>query len=206
MMEIKSKIKEEYIFISAIAVISGLILLSLFKADLPNLKRYISFKKEAADKERELNIRKSTVQQIASLNKEITRIDQDYKDFTRKVILQPGSFEAVRVITDIAEGLKIEYLSIQPLPTQKIELYNRKDEAFMKFLEKEKKEFFLWEMPVAVKIKGSYPKTLNFIKRIENNQRFLKIKKVQIAKDKDTPLMHNTDLVISMFSMPQMEK
>jgi hypothetical protein len=181
-------------------------MLLLFKADMPNLKRYINLKKEAADKEKELNIRKSTVQQIASLNKEIAKIDQDYKDFTNKVILQPGSFEAVRVLTDIAEGLKIEFLSIQPLSPQRIELYNRKDEAFMKFLQKEKKEFFLWEMPVAVKIKGSYPKILNFIKRIENSQRFLKIKKIQIAKDKDTPLMHNTDLVISMFSMPQAEK
>ena len=201
-MNAKSKIKEEYIYGAIILIVAASVFPFFFKRLLPNLKLYAAVVGEVRDKKKQLQIRKETISQITKLKQEITEIDEEYKNFTQKIILQPGTFEAVKVITDIAKGIKIEFLSLKPLPLERLELASREDEGFSLFFQKEGKDFFLWEIPIAIKIKSSYINFLDFIKKIEDDQRFLKIKNIQLKKDPSTALAHNIEVTISMFSLP----
>lgn len=203
MMNIKPKIKDEYIYLASMVVLGALILFLFFKMSLPGLKLYRVQAKEVGEKEKELGIRKATVQQVNKLKQEINKIDEEYKSFTQKIILEPQTFEAVKVITDIAKGKQIEFLLIQPLPLRKLELPGRKDEEASKLMQKQVKGFFLWEIPILVKIKSNYANLLDFIKKIEDDKRFLKIKNIHIVKDPSTPLIHGTEITISMFSLPE---
>lgn len=204
-MVLKYKIKEEYIYTGAILILVILVFPFFFKMLRPNLKLYKTSLSEVLKKDKELKIRKATISQIQKLKQEISQIEDEYKSFIQKVILGPESSEAVRVITALIEGLKIEFFSFQPLPIQiqKIGLSTRKDTGFLKFSQETKgMDFFIWEIPVAIKIKANYANLLDFIKRIEDASRFISIKNIQITKDPTTPFVHNAEITVSMFSLP----
>jgi len=205
-MNSKHKIKEEYILSIIVVILATTAVFGILKICLPNFKLYRSLSREVKEKDKELNIRKTTIVQIKKLKQDIDQIDKNYTNFTQKIIMQPGTFEAVKVITDIAKGLKIEFVSIQPSALLKLELSSHNDGGFSKFLQEEGKEFFLWEIPVSIKIKGDFGNILGFIKRLEEGERFIKIKQFHIKKDPSLPLAHDADISISMFSLPETDK
>ena len=211
-ISIRPNIKEEYIFIGIVSILSVFILIFFFRMGIPNFNRYRKLVKEANKRDKELSARKATIVQIDRLKQEINKTESEYKSFAQKVILEPGSLEAAKAITNIAEGLNIDFISLQPLALQRIDLYTPKETENKKVprkaekAEKAKIDFFIWEIPVRIKIRGNYANLMHFIKKIERGSRYIKIRNIQIQKDPASPFVHNASITVSMFSLPSKER
>ena len=231
---LRSKVKEEYLCTGIIVIAAVLVLPFFFQSGLPNLKLYRISLQELDKRDKELKSRKESIQQLQRLKQELSRTEEDYNNFLQQVILRPGSFEAVKVITDISAGLKIEILALTPLTMQRMDFTSYKDAGFLKFFQpegsglasdsqsrqpggsglaspsqshqEEGRNFFLWEMPVLIKMKADYANLLKFIQRLEEARGFVKIKRIQIKKEAASPLTHSAELTISMFSLPAQGK
>ncbi len=209
-MVLRSKIKEEYIYGGAILILVFLSFSFSFRMLLPKFELYKTSLKDVTEKEKELRVKKSAISQVERLKEEIRGVENKYKDFVQKVISRPESLEAIKIITELIKGLKIEFYSFQPLPLNKIELftYDSENEGLVGFSsnKREKKDnFFIWEIPVAIKIKTDYANLLNFIRRIENAPKFVKVKDIHITKDTASPFAHDAQVIVSVFSFPPLE-
>ncbi|OQX86010.1 MAG: hypothetical protein B6D55_06695 [Candidatus Omnitrophica bacterium 4484_70.2] len=207
-MMLRAKIKEEYIYGGVILILVFLSFPLSFRILLPKFKLYKTFFKDITKKEKELRVIKSALSQVERLREEIRGVEDKYNSLMRKVVPRPESLEAIKIITGLIEGLKIEFYSFQPLPLKKIGFSSGSDnERPEKFSpKKEADNFFIWEIPVAIKIKTNYANLMNFIKRIEGASKFVKIKDIRIAKDLAFPFAHDAQITVSVFSLPSLGK
>ncbi|HEC69517.1 MAG TPA: hypothetical protein ENI31_04470 [Candidatus Omnitrophica bacterium] len=207
-MRLGTKIKEEYIYGGIILILVFLSFFLSFRMLLPKFKLYRASFMEVTKKEEELRVKKVTLSQIKRLREEIRGVEDKYRGFMEKVISQPESLEAIKIITELIKGLEIEFYSFQPLPLKKIELFSYKSDnkrLIKSSFKKEKDSFFIWEIPVAIKIKTNYANLMNFIKRIEGAPKFVKIKDIRIDKDLTSPFAHDARITVSLFSLSPLE-
>lgn len=197
-------IKKEHLYLGIIFSLAVLLLFLFFKISLPNLKAVQGLLAQSALRAKELKDRKETLAQVDKLKEELRRVEEDYESFTQKFFLQPQDLDMVKIITELTAGLKIEFISLQPLALVKLDMSNHKEAGFLKFFQKEKMDFFIWEMPVMIKLKADYANLLELVKKLEGSSRFIKIKRFQIKKETASPLVHNLEFTLSMFSLPQL--
>ena len=197
-------IKKEHLYGGIIFGLAVLILFFFFKISLPNLKLGQGLLSKTALRAKELKARKETLAQVDKLKEELRLIEEDYESFTQKFFLQPQDMNAVKVITELTTGLKIEFISLQPLALVKLDMSSHKEAGFLKFFQKEKMDFFIWEMPVMIKLKADYASLLKLVRRLEESARFIRIKSFQIKKEPASPLTHMLEFTLSMFSLPQL--
>jgi hypothetical protein len=198
----KLKIKPEYIYISLIVILATFFFVLSFRWVEPNIKVYSKLSSSLKNMDKELQIRQATIQQIHKLNMEFSDIEKEYQGFIKKMNLEPAGMETVKVITDTAEDLKLEFLSLTPMPLKKIMLTKLENKTSAELLSKKGLYNFIWEAPLSVKMKADFANLLDFLQRIEEGKRFMRIGAIRITKDAATPFVHNVSLVVSMYCLP----
>lgn len=199
----KLKIKPEYMYVSIIIILAAFFVALFFKYVQPNFKIHLKLSASLKQRDKELKIRQATIQQIHKLNVEFSGIEEEYQNFINKMNLAPLSIESVKVITDTAEDLKLEFLSLSPMPLKKTRLIQSENKASEELLRKKGLYDFIWEIPVSIKMKIDFANLSDFIKRIEEGKRFMKINSIRITKNPSAPFQHNVDMVVSMYSLPE---
>jgi Tfp pilus assembly protein PilO len=178
-----------YIILSLCLLLSAILFLRII---LPSIKTWSALKKEIQHKDKELQLRYNTIQQNQQLKNEIAAIEKTYGDFNRMFFVRDDMPAAVKAIADISKDLQIEFISLTPLPSQKLE-----DPS----LENEKPGFSLWKTPISIKIKTNYLKLIDFIKRIEKANKFIKVENLRIKKNPSTLLVHDVEMTVYVFSL-----
>ena len=59
------------------------------------------------------------------------------------------------------------------------------------------------EIPINITAKAGYHELGRFISSIENSDRFMRIIDIQINGDKSSPRMHNVDLILAAYVLPE---
>lgn len=198
-------LKDKYIYIFIIFLLSATTFIFFFKANLPVIMSYGKMAKYVDRKEKKLIVRKAAANQIYKLEQEIGRMEIDSMSFVKIFCLRPETSRVIKAITELSRELKISFVSLQPFSAQKREIIPEKKEAYF-FFEKEGLSFFLWEMPIAIKMKIGYFSFLEFIERLETGEKFVKIDNFCIKKASSNFFIQDVNIKISMFSLPYFPK
>lgn len=177
-----------YIVLAASVALSGSLLLW---AVFPSIRDWIKYKKDIKLRYAELQHRYDTTKEIQRLNTEITVIEKAYDDFNNMLFSKDDISRAVKEIADISLDLQIEYISLVPLPETMLG-----ETSF-------KEKFSLWSCPINIKMKTSFLKLADFIRRIENARKFIKIENVTIKKNPLNSTIHDVDIKVYVFSLLQ---
>jgi len=156
-----------------------------------SIKAWQALKKEAGLKEGELQRRYETLKEIEKLKKDIPEIEKTYTDFHKKFFPREDLSRAIKEIADISKDLDIEFSSLTPLSVNKL------GETSLN------KSLSLWSFPILIKIKTDYAKLIDFMKRIENGPKFMKVENLSIRKNPSNLLMHEVEMTVYVFSLQQ---
>ena len=180
-----------YILLILCLLLSGILFLSVI---LPSLKSWAAFKKKVQRRGKELQLRYNTIQQDRQPKDEIAAIEQAYRDLEQIFFARDDTSQAIKAIADISQDLQIDFISLTPQSSQKLEGPLQ-----------EKPEFSLWKTPILIKIKTSCLKLIDFLKRIEKSNKFIKVENLRIKKNSSNVLIHDVEMTIYVFSL-QREK
>lgn len=176
-----------YIGLGLCLVLSGVFIL---RGVLPNLKTRNGLKKELAQKERELTLRYNIAPENKKLTQEIAEVEKKYGDLNAMLFSPDDISPAVKEIANISKDLEIDFISLVPLPAQKL-------------ASSPEVGFSLWETPISIKMKSGYLKLLDFLKKVENSNKFMKLKDFTIAKNPSTLLIQDIQLTLGVYSLQQ---
>lgn len=181
--------KETIYFFAAVCLIliigSGLV---FFKLIMPKQKILGSLRRTIKGRQIELARRQSTIQQNVRLKEDFLRLNKSYETYTDMLFLKEDVALVVKGFTNLSKNLKIEFVSIQPLPSKLVE--GIPDNA----------PFFLRQMPVVLKMKADYPELLKFLGRLEKASKLMKIENLKIMKNNTTPFMHDIEVTLDVYS------
>jgi Tfp pilus assembly protein PilO len=178
-----------YIVLSLCLLLSGIL---FFWAVLPSFRTWAALKKELQRKEKEVRLLDNIIQENKQLKEDIAKREKDYEDFNRMFFLRDDIPQAVKTIADISQDLKIEFMSLIPQPSQKLET------AALKNL-----DFSLWKTPISIKIKTDYLKLIDFIKGMEKSNKFIRLENLRIKKNPSSLLFHDVEMKVYVFSLQQ---
>jgi len=161
-----------------------------FRGILPGTKAWVSLKKELSLKEMELKRRYDTARENEKLMEEIEKIEKNYTDLSKMLFSLKDISGAVKEIASVSQDLQIEFISLTPLPAK----ITRSSPEIA---------FSLWEASIAIRIKTSYAKLIDFMKRIENSAKFMRIEDFQIKKNPSNLLIHDAQMTLCVYSLQQ---
>jgi len=190
-MSMNLKIKPEVLLFIVLCVCIFVTVILGRTVVYPSIKAWQALKKEAALKEGELQHRYDTLKEIQKLKQDIPAIEKTYADFYKKFFPRGDISHAIKEIADTSSDLQIEFTSLTPLQAIKL------GETSLG------KNLSLWSIPISIKIKTDYAKLIDFIKRIENGRKFMKVENLSIRKNASTLLMHDIEMTVYVFSLQQ---
>ncbi len=176
-----------YIGLGLCLILSSVFLL---RGVSPKLKGRNELRKELAQKEGELRQRYNIATENKKLTQEITEVEKNYGDLNEMLFSPDDISPAVKEIANISKDLQIDFISLVPLPAQKL-------------TSSPEVGFSLWETPISIKMKSGYLKLLDFFKKVENSNKFMKIKDFTITKNPSTLLIHDIQLTLGVYSLQQ---
>lgn len=176
-----------YICLGLCFLISGFF---FFRGVLPRVNTFFNLKKELERREIELKRLYDTVRQNQILKQEIAESEEAYGSLNNMLFLPNDVSGAVKEIANISQDLQIDFISLAP---QSAKLIKSSAEV----------GFSLWETPISIKIKTSYAKLLDFVKRIEDSVKFIKIESFQVRKNPSTLLVHDAQMTLCVYSLQQ---
>ncbi len=98
----------------------------------------------------------------------------------------------IKEITKIAKILSIEFFSIDSHPSKKIATFSDLGMSIEK-------------MPLSISMRENFFKLVEFLKKIENLDRFVKIEKIRIESEKEDIYHHQIRLMVSGFVLKKEE-
>lgn len=189
-MNLKTAKQEKIFFYSGLGLCLLLSGVLIFRGIYPGINSWFRLRKELAQKKTELKRRYNTAEENQRLAQEIAKIEKDYGEFNAMLFPPNDVSGAVKEIAKISQDLQIEFISLVPLSAR---VASSSPEI----------GFSLWEIPISIKIKTSYAKLLDFIKRIENSSKFINIDDFQITKSASNLLVHDVGLSLCVYSLEQ---
>jgi len=176
-----------YICLGLCLILSGIF---VFRGILPGIKTRNALKKELAQREKELKQRYNIAPENKKLTQEIAEIEKDYGSLNEMLFSPSDISRAVKEIANISQDLQIDFISLVPLTAQKL-------------TSSPETGFSLWETPISIKMKTGYVKLIDFIKKVESSNKFMKIKNFAMRKSPSTLLVHDIQITLGVYSLEQ---
>lgn len=190
-----ANVKKEVIFFwGALIVCLSVSAILISAAVVPWTKNWIAMKHKLSQRQTELAQRYNTAEENKRLARQISEIGATYGDFNAMFFtLNDMSAQAVKEFARISQDLQIQYSTFSPGEPQKIETLSTGI------------GFDVWEAQVTLKLKTSFAKLVDFLSRIENSGKFIRIKDFRISKSAGNVLMRDADLTVSIYSLQKKE-
>lgn len=128
----------------------------------------------------------STAQNVDKLREEIAELERKIAGLEERLPEQIEAKLLIDTLKDITKEARIQFVSIEPKKPEKIELVDQQ-QAYR-------------ELPILVRLKCGYNELCEFIKKIENSKRLMKIRDLKIKANPQEIWEHNIELTISTFS------
>ena len=180
-----SKIKKEYLALICMILIAVITFLAYKNTFAPMLAR---IKKVSAQiEQRKMNIQKAKVgpQALKKLEKEVDIYKSQVDYYQQKLKAKANMPQILRELNQMAERLKIKFVSVNPLERKETLLPGGEE--------------FLLQIPIRIKLECEYHQLGIFINQIENSLRLMKITELKISADSKNIWTHQAELVITSY-------
>ena len=179
---------QQSILAAVIASLIGLPLLVYF-AFLPALRNFQSLSQQVADKKTGVTALKTPREEPEVVEEKVKKLKEQIEALKGEVFWETDISRFLNQITQLASDLKINFVSLKP-------------EAASSSSEKGKElpdDYLLTEVPISLTIKSNYDDLVEFIKRIEQSDKFIAIESLTIDTDRQDIYSHNVRIDLSIF-------
>jgi len=176
-------------FYVALAVCLAVTAAFLTRGVAPQIMTWNRLQNELRRRDTELKQRYNIARERDELNREISAIEQKYGNMNEMFFSLDNISGAIKEIARISEALGIEFVSLVPSATAKLETSSSAT------------GFSFYQTPIAIRMKTGYAKLIDFIRRIENSGKLIKIDRFQVKKNPSDLLIHEVDMTLSIYSL-----
>jgi Tfp pilus assembly protein PilO len=159
---------------------------------LPAIKQYAALSQRIKNKELDLALVQSSNAQYAALKDDIENKESQVAQIKNRLFWEKDISKFLNELTRLASDLQIEFVSLRPeasgVPLEKDK--GAKD--------REQKDFVLTKVPIEVTFRTSYNGIIDFLKRIEEGQKFIKIDTLAIESQANDIYKHNVKMRLSI--------
>lgn len=178
---------KEKSFLSLVSAFLALIV-ALYLIFLPAVKQFGKLSQQIRGKKADLSRVQQPSGEYRVLNKE-TKEMRDKKDLlAAKLFWEKDISRFLNELTRLTSNSEVEFINIKP-------------EASLPVPEKDKELFTKYHfarVPISVKIRGTYDGLLNFLKKVEESDKFIKIEYLNIESGVASLYKHNIDIRFSI--------
>lgn len=190
-MDIKN---EKIYFWGTLFICTALTAVFFFVFVVSSVRNWVESKRRLSQRQTELALRYETAEENKRLSREIAEIGNTYGDFNAMFFsLDDMSAQAVKELARITQDLQMQVSALVPGEPKKIETLSAGI------------GFDVWEAVITLKIKTTYGKLLDFLRRIEGSTKFIRIKEFRISKGSENILLRDADLTVGIYSLQKKE-
>ncbi|MDP2940174.1 MAG: type 4a pilus biogenesis protein PilO [Candidatus Omnitrophota bacterium] len=178
--------KEQFLTFLPLIICFFVIILFLLFLIPSQMKKVSTLSAQLTDKKNSLTLVERGSKSLSEAKKEIIEMGKRIVQLEKKLPKQIETTLLIDTLKDITEEARLKFSSIEPLAQRNFEL-------------KGQDEFYV-ELPIAVKLKCTFFDLIDFIHKIENSARLMKISKFTIRDNPQDVWEHNVELSISTFA------
>jgi len=184
-MKLPDKIKNIPILSTIISL--GCLSAIIYFLLIPALAERNKISQQIKNKRLDLIKVKTPDSEYANLREDLDKRNLERQELKKSLFWERDTGKFLNELTRLAEDLNIEFVYLKP---ETISVANE---------QKDKKEKILVQVPIDVAIKSSYNDTINFLKRIEEGKRFIRIDSLNIESGRGNIYEHTTRMQLSIF-------
>jgi Tfp pilus assembly protein PilO len=153
----------------------------------PKLRQIKKVSVQIEQRKQDIERAKANPQHFAKVKETIKELQTERDYYQQRLTIKADMPQILKELNQMAEHLGIKFLSIRPLERKEALLPGAKD--------------LLLQIPIRIKLKCGYHQLGKFINQIENSNRFMKIKDLNINADSNDIWNHQVELVITNYKL-----
>ncbi|MFH1360312.1 MAG: type 4a pilus biogenesis protein PilO [Candidatus Omnitrophota bacterium] len=169
-----------------------ILLISLLGYVKPSVGKIRRYNKEIDEKRRIITIVNRSEFDVKRMREELENFKIKAADFEKRLPLRPKTRLTIETLREITKRTQLKFTSLKPASIQKHEL-------------KETGDVFV-ELPVRAKLRCGYDDLIDFFKKIEQAEQFMKITDLSIKNDPSSEWQHPVEFTISAYSKGENEE
>lgn len=162
---------------------------------LPALKQHKLILGRIKNKKADLGRVEVPTDKYAILRENLNNSKSQLAGLERRLFWEQDISKFLNELTRLASDIKIEFISLKPETAKPETASVPKAEAKAT----EKKELKLIQVPIAVAFRSNYNDMINFLRRIEEGGRFIKIDSLSIESEPNNIYKHISRMKLSIF-------
>jgi len=156
---------------------------------LPSLKQQNLISQKIENKRADLGKVTTPTNEYIILREDLNKKKSQIKELKNKLFWERDIGKFLNELTRLASDLNIEFISLKP-ETMSV--------AQEEIKESGKEELRLVEIPITVVFKSSYNEIINFLKRVEEGKRFIRIDSLSIESEQNSIYKHTTRMKLDI--------
>ena len=180
-----------------VLVFAGLIILIIYFQFLlkPRIRSLILVSSQVSQTFKKLNQAKEDIANISKFNKRTEKLKEKISSYEENMPTQKEIPALLSELSRFAKETNVKILAILPLEEPKEQ----------ESLEVPGQEPY-FEVPIHIEARAKYHNLGFFINKLETTGRFMKISDIEIQSNPATPRLHNIQLIVSAYCLPESKK
>lgn len=174
-----------YLMVSAIVC-----LVMFYLVFLPAVKKFGELSQQIKEKKTNIANIKAPEDEYKSLVEEFGVTASKAADLRERLFWQKDISKFLDELTRLASGSDIEFVSLTPEANPMIVPQDKESAAKYSFV----------RVPITVKMRGGYNSLLDFLKKVEEGKKFIKIDYLGITSEGNALYKHNMQIKFSIFT------
>lgn len=190
---LKIRFRDQKTLVITIVLSFFVLFIVLYFIFLPALKGAYALSQQIKEKKVNLSDVQTSTGEYSLLEDRVKKTKEELEVLKNRIFWEKDIGRFLNVISQLASGLQIEFISLKP----------EKPESSSWPAEKDKKGslgYSLTQVPITILIRGSYSNLVKFLKRIDKYDKFINIYGLNIASDPHNIYRHNIKIGLSIFN------
>lgn len=153
---------------------------------VPGFNELFKVSRESGDLRSRVETARKMIDRIDARRGKLAELNKELGKHAKHLPAQKEITALLGGFSSIAKDSNIQILSIIPYDLKAVETDGKQDEYYR-------------EMPIQVKAKGGYHQLGTFITRLEQEKRVIVIDGVEIRYDKNTPRLHDIEMMVKTY-------
>lgn len=185
----RGALKQEYIIIGGVTLISLVLVIGFYIIFMPNLRELILVNSKLRKGQMIAPDVSGYRKQYAELEEEMASISREISKNKERLFWKKDIALFIEQLSRVAEQIQVDFISIKPVSNP--EPVTAGDEE---------KTVLMYRRPVTITLKADYRGLIDFLARVEDSERFFRVDELTIEPDTRDILKRNVTMVLSIFS------
>ena len=165
---------------------AAVVLIFIFLIFIPLVRKIAQFNRDIKERESSLVVKERGYYDATELKKDLLVLEKEAQEDDRRIPYLIETNMLIDSLKAITREARLKFISIEPMDQVKFELPDT--------------DSLYHELPIRINLKCGFFELVEFIKKIEDSKKLMKVTSLTIGSDSENPWEHNVEMVISSFA------